>query len=161
MNKAAEGGGRLRGNPTFKETQKVSLRETHLEYKGPSQMRRRRQSACEPSGKEWNCMRVNINMGFPGGSDSKESPCNAVGRGSIPGLGRSLEEGVATHFSIFAWRIPWTEEAGGLQSVGCKESETTERLSTAQHKVYCFLSLSLHWYWVPWRQGSLFCCEVS
>ena len=28
----------------------------------------------------------------------------------------SLEEGMATHFSIFAWRIPWTEEAGGLQS---------------------------------------------
>ena len=82
--------------------------------------------------------------GFPGGSDSKESACNAGDRGSIPGLGRSLEEGVATHFSIFAWRIPWTEEAGGLQSMGCKESETTERLSTAQHKVYCFLSLSLH-----------------
>ena len=59
-------------------------------------------------------MRVSINMGFPGGSDSKESACNAGDRGSIPGLGRSLEEGVATHFSIFAWRIPWTEEAGGL-----------------------------------------------
>ena len=29
-----------------------------------------------------------------------------------------LEEGVATHFSILAWRIPWTEETGGLQSFG-------------------------------------------
>jgi len=29
-----------------------------------------------------------------------------------------LEEGMATHFSILAWRIPWTEEPGGLQSVG-------------------------------------------
>ena len=29
-----------------------------------------------------------------------------------------LEEGLATHFSILAWRIPWTEESGGLQSVG-------------------------------------------
>ena len=89
MNKTAEGEGRLRGNPTFKETQKGSLRETHLEYKGPSWVRRR-QSACEPSGKEWNCMRVSINMGFPGGgSDSKVSACNAGDWGSIPGLGRS------------------------------------------------------------------------
>ena len=29
-----------------------------------------------------------------------------------------LEEGLATHFSILAWRIPWTEEPGGLQSMG-------------------------------------------
>ena len=38
--------------------------------------------------------------------------------GSIPGLGRSLEEGTATHSSILAWRIPWTEEPGGLPSTG-------------------------------------------
>ena len=38
--------------------------------------------------------------------------------GSIPGSGRSLEEGRATHCSILAWRIPWTEEPGGLQSMG-------------------------------------------
>ena len=37
----------------------------------------------------------------------------------IPGSGRSLEEGMATHSSILAWRIPWTEEpGGGLQSMG-------------------------------------------
>ena len=33
---------------------------------------------------------------------------------SFPGLGRSPEEGMATHSSILAWRIPWTEEPGGL-----------------------------------------------
>ena len=38
--------------------------------------------------------------------------------GSIPGLGRSLEEGMATNSSILAWRIPWTEEPGRLQSRG-------------------------------------------
>ena len=38
--------------------------------------------------------------------------------GLIPGLGRSLEVGMATHSSIPAWRIPWTEEPGGLQSIG-------------------------------------------
>ena len=37
---------------------------------------------------------------------------------SIPVLGRSLEEGMATHSSILAWRIPWTEEPGGLQFTG-------------------------------------------
>ena len=40
-----------------------------------------------------------------------------------------LEEGIATHYSILAWRILWTEEPGGLQSPGvCKDSDTTERL---------------------------------
>ena len=38
--------------------------------------------------------------------------------GLIPGLGRSPGGGHATHSSILAWRIPWTEEPGGLQSVG-------------------------------------------
>ena len=38
----------------------------------------------------------------------------------VPSLGWEdpLEEGIATHFSILAWRIPWTEEPGGLQSLG-------------------------------------------
>ena len=31
---------------------------------------------------------------------------------------RSLEEGMAIHFSVLAWRIPWTEQPGGLQSMG-------------------------------------------
>ena len=44
-----------------------------------------------------------------------------------------LEESMAAHSSILAWKIPWTEEPGGLQSMGCKESDTTEPLSTAQH----------------------------
>ena len=36
-----------------------------------------------------------------------------------------LEEETATHSSILAWRIPWTEEPGGLQSMGSQESDTT------------------------------------
>ena len=39
-----------------------------------------------------------------------------------------LEKEMATHASILAWRIPWTEELGGLQSMDCKESDMTERL---------------------------------
>ena len=37
-----------------------------------------------------------------------------------------LEKAVATHSSILAWRIPWTEERGGLQVIGSQESDTTE-----------------------------------
>ena len=36
-----------------------------------------------------------------------------------------LEKGKVTHFSIFAWRIPWTEEPGKLQSMGLQESDMT------------------------------------
>ena len=57
-------------------------------------------------------------LGFPGGSDSKESACNEGDSGSIPGLGRSPGEGNGNRSSNLAWRIPWTEEPGGLQSVG-------------------------------------------
>ena len=68
-------------------------------------------------------------MGFPGGSDGKESACNEGGLGLIPGVERSpggglglqyslgwedpLEEGLVSN--ILAWRIPWTAEPGGLQ----------------------------------------------
>ena len=48
----------------------------------------------------------------------KESTCKAGDMGSIPGWGRSLEEGMTTYSSILVWRIPWTEEPGGLQSMG-------------------------------------------
>ena len=58
-----------------------------------------------------------MNMGFPGGSHGKESACNAGNLGSITGSGRS-PGGVATHASILAWEIQWTEEPGRLQSMG-------------------------------------------
>ena len=52
----------------------------------------------------------------------KKSACNAGDLGSIPGLRRwvsdPLEKGMVTHSSILAWRTPWTEETGGLQSMG-------------------------------------------
>ena len=49
-------------------------------------------------------------LGFPGGSVIKNLPANAGNTGSIPGSGRSPEEGN----SILAWETPWTEEPGGL-----------------------------------------------
>ena len=41
----------------------------------------------------------------------------------------SLDKAMATHSSILAWRIPWREEPGRLQSMGRKESDSTEQLS--------------------------------
>ena len=56
--------------------------------------------------------------GLPQWLSGKESACSAGAAGdagSIPGSGRSLEEGMATHSSILVWEIPQTEEPGGLQ----------------------------------------------
>ena len=60
-------------------------------------------------------------MGFPRWLSGKESACNArdADVGLIPRSGRSPGGGgMATQSSILAWRIPWTEESGGLQSMG-------------------------------------------
>ena len=63
---------------------------------------------------------VEITWGsFTSGSNGKESACNAGDLGLIPwDLEETLEKGMATHFSILAWKIPWTEEPDGLQSMG-------------------------------------------
>ena len=57
-------------------------------------------------------------MGFPNGSVIKNPPATAGDMDSIPGSGRSPGEGNGNHSSIFTWKIPWTEEPGGLQSKG-------------------------------------------
>ena len=62
-------------------------------------------------------------MSFPGGSVVKNPPANAEDSGSIPGLNflLPLEEEMAPHSSILARKIPWTEEPGGLQSMGSQK----------------------------------------
>ena len=61
-------------------------------------------------------------MGFPGGSVVKNPPAVAEGVGLILDQGDPLEKEMATHSSILAWEIPWTEEPGGLQSMGSQKS---------------------------------------
>jgi len=56
--------------------------------------------------------------GFPAGSAGKESACEAGDLGSILGEEDPLEKETATHSSILAWEIPWTEEPGALKSMG-------------------------------------------
>ena len=48
---------------------------------------------------------------------AKESACNAEDLGSIPGLERTCREGNDSSLHSLAWRIPWTEESGRLQSM--------------------------------------------
>ena len=60
-------------------------------------------------------------LGFPSGSAVKNLPTvQELQETWVQSLGREdpLEKGMATHFSILAWRIPWTEEPGRLQSIG-------------------------------------------
>ena len=65
-----------------------------------------------------------IDMGFPGGSDGKESACDAGDLGLIPRLGRSPGGGMAIHSSILAWRIPMDEEAWRATVHGVTKNQT-------------------------------------
>ena len=78
--------------------------------------------------------------GFIRGSDGKESACSEVDPGSILGLERSLEKGMATHSSILAWRIPWTEEPDGLWAIGSQSRTQLKRFSTAHTPARNFLT---------------------
>jgi len=57
---------------------------------------------------------------FPGGDSGKEPTCQSrrYKETWVPGQEDPLEEEMATHSSILAWKIPWTEKPGGLQSMG-------------------------------------------
>ena len=67
---------------------------------------------------EYSILWYTTSLGFPGGSDGKESACSAGDPGLILDQEDPLEKGMATHSSILPWRIPWTEEPGRLQSMG-------------------------------------------
>ena len=79
--------------------------------------------------------RAILNLSFPGSSNGKESACNVGDLGLIPGLGRSPTEGHDNSSSSLAWRIPWTEESGGLHTVHefAKSPIWLKRLSTHAH----------------------------
>ena len=64
---------------------------------------------------------------FPGGSDGKESACNAGDEGSIPGSGRSPGEGNGNPLQYSCLESPTDRSLAGYSAWGCKESITTER----------------------------------
>ena len=64
-------------------------------------------------------------QGSPGDSVVRNLPAYAGDVSLIPGLEDPLEKEMATHSNILAWKIPWTEEPGRLQSMGLQESDMT------------------------------------
>ena len=62
-------------------------------------------------------------MGFPVGASGKEPARQGRRKTQVQSLGREdpLKEGTATHSSFLAWRTPWTEDLGGLQSMGLQK----------------------------------------
>ena len=76
----------------------------------------------------------------------EESACQCRDMVSIPGSGRSPGKWNATHAGILAWEIAWTEEPGGLQSMGSqKNQKTTYRLNHNCSSVFCLGHLA-HWH---------------
>ena len=80
------------------------------------------------------------NFGFPVGSDSKESACNAGDVGSIPGLERSLGEVNGNPLSILAQRIPSIEEPWRATIHGVTESDTIEATNLSLSNIYIHVS---------------------
>ena len=74
-------------------------------------------------------------MPAPWWLSGKESSCNAGGVGLILGQEDPLEKEMATHSSILAWGIPWTEEPGRLQSMGLQR--VGHDLATKQQQQFC------------------------
>ena len=79
--------------------------------------------------------------GFPDGSVVKNLPAKAGDAGdvgSIPGQEDPLKKEMATHSSILAWKIPWTKEPGGLQSMGSQRVRldvVTEHAGTQTRRI--------------------------
>ena len=71
-------------------------------------------------------MALSVDLGgLPWWFSGKESACQCRRCGFDPWVGKApLEKEIATHSSILAWEIPWTEEPGGLQSKGSQKSQT-------------------------------------
>ena len=68
----------------------------------------------------------------------KKSSCNAGDPGLMPSrdLEDPLEKEMATHSSILAWEIPWTEDPDRVQSMGLQESDTTQQLNHHHHLIH-------------------------
>ena len=83
----------------------------------------------------YTCMHFYICLytGFSGGSAVKNPPAMQETWVQTLGWEDLLEEGMATHSSILAWRIPWTEEPGGLLSIGLQNRTQLKPVSVYAH----------------------------
>ena len=83
---------------------------------------------------------------FPGSTVVNNPAAGAGGArdvGLVPGRGDAVEKEMATHSSILAWKVPWTEEPGGLQSVGSQSVGRTECSAAAPYSSCVCLSTHL------------------
>ena len=94
-------------------------------------------------------------VGFPDGSDGKESACSAGDPVSIPGLGRSLEKEMAPYSSVLAWRSPWTEEPGRLGSIGSQRVRHDWVTNTHAHEEPLFPDQGSNLYPLWWKHSVL------
>ena len=83
---------------------------------------------------------------FPDGASGKEPTCQC--RRDVTGKGGEdpLDEGMAIHSSILAWRIPWTEESDGYNPQDCTETDMTEAIQqahTTEEKCHSWLICSI------------------
>ena len=83
---------------------------------------------------------IYLPLGFPHSSVGKEFACKQETRVWFLGWEDPLQKEMATYSSILAWRIPWTEETGRLQSPGSQESDMTYWLKRERER----------WNWMPW-----------
>ena len=95
---------------------------------------------------------------FPGGSDSKVSAYNVGDLGLIPGSEDPLEKEMATHSSTLAWKIPWTEEPGGLQPMGSQRVGHNWETKLSNFHTYTACTLEntqkfLFWWMDVWIDG--------
>ena len=86
-------------------------------------------------------------VNFPGGSVVKNPPAlQESQKTQVPSLGQGdpLEEGLTTHSNILAWRIPWTEEAGGLESIESHSQTQVKRLSMHAHILFSIVAAPIY-----------------
>ena len=80
---------------------------------------------------------LKVCWGFPGGSEGEESTCNAGDPGSILGLERFPGGGHGNPLQYSCWRTPWTEQPGGLQSMGWQRVGHSWATKHTAHKACC------------------------
>ena len=91
---------------------------------------------------------------FCGGSDGRESACNAGDPGSIPELGWCPGEANGNPLSILAWRTPWMEEPGGLQSMELQRAGynwATQHTNLLCTMLHWWIHADTYWYWTHRR----------
>ena len=96
---------------------------------------------------------VYMYMGLPWWLSGKEPACQCRMYGLIPGQEDLLEEEMATHSSILAWRILWTEEPGGLQSMELQESwlQLSNQITITTNIIYVYKGIATHPSILAWR----------